>query len=151
MRVRKIIDELYSNYLLESDTTEDRLLTIYNIVISEFATDYFPLYTKEYFSKSKVLYSELTYNAVTIRSADALFKVTPQYLISRDQNKILGNIEYSYIPVPAESLESDCPYKEDKLQAIVYSILSEYYCQQGDFELSFIFNKAFKNELKGLT
>ena len=139
---------------------EDQFLNLYNLIESELALEYFPLYYEEILNKDttgKIKYSSFKYCPIRIISVksidekDLKFRIYPKSIKLFD---VMGEefyIKYSYNPNRKESLDDESSYLlMDYFYILSFGILGEYYLQLGDFEKAYSYSALYKKEISKL-
>lgn len=132
----------------------ERLLTCFNLVESELALDYFPLFEKErcVVQKGKVAYEQfsqtpLRVSAVLDELANAVsFKVYPTELRvdSSLQNVV---VEYAYLPLE-KNLRNESDYQSGvSVGLAAYGVAAEYSAMLGLYAESAFWKKKYKEAI----
>ena len=140
---------------------KDIFLNCYNLVESELALEYFPLFYEEILNKDntgKIKYYDFEYNPIRVISVKSLdgkdlkFKLFPKSLKILDaevENKV--SIKYAYLPESKESLDDESSYSlEEYFNIFMFGILQEYYLQLGDYDKANNYYKLYKKEISEL-
>ncbi len=144
MKVLEVID--LCEELLEVKYTRDDLLECFNLVESELAYDYLPIYATHQCNSNIVAYTELEYNPVRIVSCNCPFKIYPTYIESKD---LITEIKYTYTP-NKKGLYDECSYSKEFLKCLAYGVVSEYLISQGFYEEAVLWNNKYKKEINFL-
>ena len=144
MKVIDVIDKCEE--LLEVDSTREDLLECYNVIESELAVDYLPLYATHQCDSPIVYYSEFAFNPLRIVGCNCKFKLYPEYISAEESIK---SIQYAYSPNRKE-LYDECSYRDDALDCLVYGTVAEFLISQGFFEESIWWNKKYKKQIESL-
>lgn len=140
---------------------EDIFLRCYNLVESELALEYFPLYYEEILNKDntgKIKYCDFEHKPVRIISVksmdgkDLKFKLYPQSLkILNAEVENKASIKYAYLPKRKESLDDESSYPlEEYFNIFMFGILGEYYLQLDDYDEADNYGKLYKKEISEL-
>ena len=140
---------------------EDQFLNLYNLVESELALEYFPLYYEEILNKDttgKIKYSSFKYCPIRIISVksvdekDLKFRLYPKSIKLFDAVDEKFYVKYSYNPNKKESLDDESSYLlMDYFYILSFGILGEYYLQLGDFEKASDYNTIYRREISTLS
>ena len=145
MKVKEVIDKCQE--LLEVENTKDDLLMCLNLVESELATDYLPLYETHNCNSNTVKFSELKYKPIRIVSCNCRYKIYPTYIESKEN---ITEIKYTYIP-SKKDLHDECSYNDMCFKCLVYGTIAEFLCSQGFYEEAAQWSEKYKREIKLLT
>ena len=139
---------------------EDQFLNSYNLVESELALEYFPLYYEEILNKDttgKIKYSSFKYCPIRIISVksvdekDLKFRLYPKSIKLFDAVGEEFFIKYSYNPNKKESLDDESSYPlEEYFNIFMFGILQEYYLQLGAYDEANNYCKLYKKEISKL-
>ena len=140
--VPTILRDIYNKLPISME--EDKFLRCYNLVESELALEYFPLYYEEILNKDitgKIKYSNFKYCPIRIISVksvdekDLKFRLYPKSIKLFDAVDEKFYVKYSYNPNRKESLDDESSYSlEEYFNIFMFGILGEYYTQSSDFE-----------------
>ncbi len=144
MNVKFVINKCID--LLEVEYTTEELLRCFNLVETEMATDYFPLYKIQYVNSKKVYYAELDYHPIRIISCNCKFKLYKEYMESKD---VIKEVIYSYAP-DDKGCYDECAYGFEFLNCYIYGIMSEFLISQGFFEESIRWINKYHDAIKSL-
>ena len=157
MRVSEVIE--LSALLLDIELTDDirkDLVSCYNLVEQELATDYFPILEVDKFFhvEDKIYYKDFSRKGYMIKGVQDFrgdkvnYKLFPEY-IALQKNYDGGTffVKYYYIPEKKE-LYSHSTYGAEYVSILKYGIASEYCLANGDFDLAAIYNQKYKERIK---
>ena len=142
MKVREVIDRCTE--LLEVNSTREELLACYNLVESELALNYLPLYATHYCESQLVYYADFQYQPVRIVCCNCPFKIYPAYIESKD---IITEIKYAYCP-NKKDLFDDCSYNDVYVKCLTYGVVAEHLLSRGFYEEAALWNDKFKREIE---
>ena len=144
-------------YLLGTNASGEEearnLVRCYNLVESELAVDYLPLYAEDemWTETGAVFYTELSKKAVRIVAVTdengngAPYKIFPEY-IKTQPGKI--RVRYSYVP-SEKNLEGNSEYHLYACKhLLVYGVAYEYCLANGLFEDAGVWEKKYRHAIK---
>ena len=153
-----ILDFFNNGYTDDYNEIEDDvnlLITCYNIVADEIATEYYKLNMTEKFTcQNGVLkFSQFTKNPIIINSIkdddgnDVKYKAL---LGEITLDKPLVNVEYSYTP-DTKGLDDISDYSSTPInkRVIAYGVATEYLLVKGAFEEAVVWHDKYVESLKG--
>ena len=157
--VPKTLRDLYEKLPIQIE--EDQFLKLYNMVEAELSLEYCPLNYVENLKldeTNKVKYSNFTYNVVSVISvcnpntnAEVKFKCFPKSLKVFESNINELSIKYTYTPKTKVTLDDESSYPLAKyFNALMFSVLAEYYILLGDFEKASDYSTLCKREISTL-
>ncbi len=145
--------QAYFNGMNLMDTEEvDALLRCFNLVESELAFDYLPLYVEEEVETETgvVYYSELSNAVVRVVKVedewgnDSPFRLFPEYLKTQGGRV---KIRYAYAPTP-KTLTGESDYRlYASVRLFSYGVAAEYALAQGLFEDAAVWDKKYKDAI----
>ena len=153
--ILEFLNNGYANNYSAINDDVNLLVTCYNIVAEEIATEYYKLKTIEkHISKNGVLkYSEFINNPISIISVkdkndnSVTYKVMPSEILL---NELEVFVEYCYTP-QNKGLDEVSDYSSTpiKNRVIAYGVATEYLLIKGAFEEAVLWHEKYVEALKG--
>ena len=138
----------------DNDSTEaNKLLRCFNLVESELALDYLPLYAEDtvYTETGTVPYTKLTRHAVRVVEVTdewenkVAFRLFPEHLKTQAGGTL--RIRYAYAPVE-KTLHDDSDYHLwVSVRLFSYGVAAEYCLAHGLFEEAAVWDKKYKDAI----
>ena len=157
--VPKTLRDLYEKLPIQIE--EDQFLKLYNLVETNFSLEHYPLTcieTLKLDDTNKIKYANFKYNVIRVVSvcnpnnnAEVKFRCFPKSLKVFESNINELCIKYNYTPKTKVSLDDESSYPLAKyFNALMFSVLDEYYIQLGDFEKASDYNTLYRREISTL-
>ena len=151
MLVKDCIDKFNEYISIKEHISEDKVINLYNLIESELAQEYFPIYKEETWSHyPKVYYKEFSDMPIRIiNCTNKTYFLQSEFIMSKNL-KPLGKVKYSYLPIAKIFSSDKSEYDNNFRNCITCGMICEYYLQRGEYELASEWNHKYKNEIRNL-